>query len=68
MISLQGLSHDTPLALYEALRQAYVPAPAARRAAEALEADMTQHLATKQDLAKMTFLLAATMGLQAMPR
>lgn len=41
----------TTLAIYEALIQANVPAPAARRAAEALEADMTQHLATKQDLA-----------------
>jgi hypothetical protein len=56
LISLQGLSHNTPLALYEALLQANMPAPAARGAAEALEADMTQHLATKQDLAKMTFL------------
>lgn len=65
---MQGLSHNTPLALYEALLQANMPAPAARRAAEALEADMTQHLATKQDLAKMTFLLAAIMSLQAMLR
>jgi len=41
----------TTLAIYEALIEAKVPPPAARRAAEALEADMTQHLATKQDLA-----------------
>jgi DNA repair exonuclease SbcCD ATPase subunit len=49
---------NTSLALYEALLQANVPAPAARRAAEALEADMTQHLATKQDLAHTNALMA----------
>jgi hypothetical protein len=48
---------NTTLAIYEALIQANVPAPAARRAAEALEADMTQHLATKQDLAHTGELL-----------
>ena len=41
----------TTVAIYEALIQANVPPPAARRAAEALEADMTQRLATKQDMA-----------------
>jgi predicted nuclease with TOPRIM domain len=49
---------NTSLALYEALLQANVSAPAARRAAEALEADMTQHLATKQDLAHTNALMA----------
>jgi flagellar capping protein FliD len=49
---------NTSLALYEALLQANVPAPAARRAAEALEADMTQHLATKQDLEHTNALMA----------
>ena len=53
---------NTTLAIYEALIQANVPAPAARRAAEALEADMTQHLATKQDLAHATELLLQRFG------
>jgi hypothetical protein len=39
------------LALYEALMEANVPQPAARRVVEALEADMTSSLATKQDVA-----------------
>jgi DNA repair exonuclease SbcCD ATPase subunit len=58
LIGLRCLSRNTSLALYEALLQANVPAPAARRAAEALEADMTQHLATKQDLAHTNALMA----------
>ncbi len=41
---------ETALAIYEALIQANVPAPAARRVAESLEKDMTSNLATKQDL------------------
>ena len=41
---------DTALAIYEALIQANVPPPAARRVAESLEKDMTSSLATKQDL------------------
>lgn len=41
---------ETSLAIYEALLQANVPAPAARRVAEALEKDMTSTLVTKQDL------------------
>ena len=41
---------QSTLAIYEALLQANVPAPAARRVAEALESDMTTALATKQDL------------------
>jgi hypothetical protein len=45
---------ETALAIYEALIQANVPAPAARRVAEALEKDMTSSLATKQDLELMT--------------
>jgi DNA anti-recombination protein RmuC len=44
---------NTTLAIYEALIQANVPPLAARRAAEALEADMLTHLATKQDLAHL---------------
>lgn len=39
------------VALYEALIQANAPQPAARRVVEALEADMTSSLATKQDVA-----------------
>lgn len=41
----------TTLAIYEALIEANVPPIAARRAAEALEEDMTTHLATKADVA-----------------
>ena len=41
---------ETALAIYEALLQANVPPPAARRVAESLEKDMTSNLATKQDL------------------
>src|SRR5690242_147895 len=41
---------ETALAIYEALIQANVPSPAARRVAESLEKDMTSSLATKQDL------------------
>ena len=41
---------ETALAIYEALIQANVPPPAARRVAESLEKDMTSTLATKQDL------------------
>jgi hypothetical protein len=41
---------ETALAIYEALIQANVPPPAARRVAESLEKDMTSNLATKQDL------------------
>jgi hypothetical protein len=44
---------NTTLAIYEALIQANVPAAAARRVAETLEADMTSHLATKQDLLQL---------------
>jgi exonuclease VII large subunit len=44
---------NTTLAIYEALIEADVPPPAVRRAAEALEADMLTHLATKQDLAHL---------------
>jgi hypothetical protein len=40
----------TALAMYEALVQANVAAGAARRVAEALEADMAANLATKQDV------------------
>jgi signal recognition particle GTPase len=41
---------ETALAIYEALIQANVSPPAARRVAESLEKDMTSNLATKQDL------------------
>jgi hypothetical protein len=41
---------ETSLAIYEALIQATVPPPAARRVAECLERDMTSNLATKSDL------------------
>jgi hypothetical protein len=41
---------ETALAIYEALIQANVPPPAARRVAESLEKDMSSTLATKQDL------------------
>jgi hypothetical protein len=40
---------ETSLAIYEALIQANVPSPAARRVAECLEKDMTSNLATKND-------------------
>jgi hypothetical protein len=40
---------ETSLAIYEALIQATVPPPAARRVAECLERDMTSNLATKSD-------------------
>jgi hypothetical protein len=54
------------LAIYEALIQANVPPLAARRAAEALEADMTTHLATKQDVAHLGELLSVRIdGLEA---
>jgi hypothetical protein len=41
---------ETSLAIYEALIQATVPPPVARRVAESLERDMTSNLATKSDL------------------
>jgi hypothetical protein len=41
---------ETALAIYEALIQANVPPPAARRVAETLEKDMASNLATKGDL------------------
>lgn len=50
---------DTVLAIYEALIQANVPPPAARRVAESLEKDMTSTLATKQDLQHSNQLMAA---------
>lgn len=50
---------ETSLAIYEALLQANVPAPAARRAAESLEKDMTTTLATKQDLQHLEGLTSA---------
>jgi hypothetical protein len=40
---------ETSLAIYEALIQATVPPPAARRVAECLERDMTSNLASKSD-------------------
>lgn len=49
---------DTALAIYEALIQANVPPPAARRVAESLEKDMTTNLATKQDLQHLDQLVA----------
>ena len=48
---------ETSLAIYEALIQASVPPPAARRVAECLEKDMTSSLATKQDLAHLEQLM-----------
>ena len=48
---------ETALAIYEALIQANVPAPAARRVAEALEKDMSSNLATKQDLRHLEQLM-----------
>ena len=50
---------ETTLAIYEALIQANVPQPAARRVAEALEKDMTSNLATKQDLQHLRELMDA---------
>jgi hypothetical protein len=47
------------LALYEALIQANVPPPAARRVVEALESDMNTSLATKQDIELLQQRLAA---------
>ena len=41
---------ETALAIYEALIQANVSPPAARRVAETLEKDMSSNLATKQGL------------------
>lgn len=46
------------VALYEALIQANVPQPAARRVVDALEADMTSSLPTKQDVALLDQHLA----------
>jgi len=48
---------ETALAIYEALIQANVPPPAARRVAEALEKDMSSNLATKQDLRHLEQLM-----------
>lgn len=48
---------ETALAIYEALIQANVPPPAARRVAESLEKDMTSNLATKQDLQHLDQLM-----------
>jgi hypothetical protein len=48
---------ETSLAIYEALIQAHVPPPAARRVAESLEKDMTSNLATKQDLQHLEQLM-----------
>jgi len=48
---------ETALAIYEALIQANVPPPAARRVAEALEKDMSSNLATKQDLRHLEHLM-----------
>lgn len=49
---------ETSLAIYEALLQANVPPPTARRVAECLEKDMTSSLATKQDLVHHEQLMA----------
>ena len=49
---------ETALAIYEALIQANVPPPAARRVVESLEKDMTTSLATKQDLQHFDQLMA----------
>jgi hypothetical protein len=51
-------SMDTALAIYEALLQANVPPPAARRVAESLEKDMSSNLATKQDIQHLDRLMA----------
>ena len=50
---------DTSLAIYEALIQANVPPPAARRVAEALEKDMSSNLATQQDIQHLGQLMAS---------
>jgi signal recognition particle GTPase len=50
---------ETALAIYEALIQANVPPPAARRVAESLERDMSSSLATKQDLQHLEQLMTA---------
>lgn len=47
--SIHTLAMETSLANYEALIQANVPPPDARRVAECLEKDMTSNLATKSD-------------------
>lgn len=52
---------ETALAIYEALIQANVPSPAARRVAEALEKDMSGSLATKQDLQHLDQLMTTRM-------
>jgi hypothetical protein len=48
---------ETALAIYEALIQANVPPPAARRVAHSLEKDMASNLATKQDLQHLEQLM-----------
>ncbi len=48
---------ETALAIYEALIQANVPPPAARRVAESLEKEMASTLATKQDLQHLDQLM-----------
>jgi hypothetical protein len=50
---------NSTLAIYEALLQANVPAPAARGVAEALKKDMTTQLATKQDFEVLSTKLEA---------
>jgi len=50
---------ETALAIYEALIQANVPPPAARRVAESLEKDMSSTLATKQDLHHLEQLMSS---------
>lgn len=55
---------ETTLAIYEALIQANVPAPAARRVAESLEKVMTSNLATKQDLQNFESRISLMMGNQ----
>ena len=50
---------ETALAIYEALIQANVPPPAARRVAESLEKDMSSTLATKQDLHQLEQLMTS---------
>lgn len=47
------------VALYEALIQANVSQPAARRVVDVLEADMTSSLATRQDIALLDQRLTA---------
>ncbi len=50
---------ETALAIYEALIQANVPPPAARRVADSLERDMSSSLATNQDVQHLAQLMAA---------